>query len=165
MPHTLAEIPLEFRPKKLAASMVFGLVILLEVVFAVNFELQAKWPLATFFTHGLPTTLAFAFMVGVCVWGIVDVQRKTDRIHIDETGLTVCLHGVERRYAWTDMARFHKVLVHKRSQMHMVAIERWSDMNFDAKANVIWPRFGPGTDELLKLLVAGKARWGGGQTA
>jgi hypothetical protein len=161
MPHSLDEVPLEFRPKKLAPTMVFALIILLEIIFAVGFELIARWRLADFFGKGLISTLSFLFMIGACIFGIVDVRRKQDRLLIDETGVTVNLGGVERRYLWPDMARFHLVLVHARSRLHMVAIEPRGATDFDAKANVIWPRFGPGTEDFLRLLRAGKARWGG----
>jgi len=162
MPDTLADLPLEYRPRKFAMTMVCVLVIVLEIVFAIGFEISAKWPLEAFFTRGLISTLSFAFMIGASIWGIVEVQRKTDRLTIDQTGVVLDLNGVVRRWAWTDMARFHLVLVHKRSNLHMVAIEpKGQGSAFDAKANVIWPRFGPGTDEFLRLLRAGKARWGG----
>ena len=165
MPYTLADLPLEFRPKKLATTMVFALIIGLELIFAVVFEVVAKWPLEAFYTRGLISTLSFLFMVGACVWGIVEVQRLKDRLAIDETGVVVDLNGVERRYRWTDMARFHVVLVHARSKLHMVAIERKGDTGFDARANVIWPRFGPSPEEFLSLLRAGKARWGANSAA
>jgi hypothetical protein len=160
MTYSLADLPLEFRPRKLAMTMVFALIIVLELAFAVSFELIAKWPLEAFYTRGLINSLSFLFMVGACVWGIVDVQRKTDRLVIDQTGVELELNGVRRAWAWTEMARFHLVLVHPRSKLHMVAIEPKGQGTFDAKANVIWPRFGPGTDEFLAILRAGKARWG-----
>ena len=160
MPHTLADLPLDFRPKQGAKIGVFTLLILLELVFAASFEMQAKWPLAAFYTTGLISTLAFLFMVGVAVFGIVQALRSKDHLYIDDTGVILCLDSVERRWRWRDMARFHLVLVHKRSKLHMVAIEMKGDTDFDAKANVIWPRFGPNTDEFLALLRAGKTRWG-----
>jgi hypothetical protein len=160
MPYTLADLPLEFRPKRLAPTLVLLLVIGLEIAFAVNFELTAKWPLQTFFARGLTTTLSFLFMVGACVWWIVQIQRKSDRLRIDEDGVFLDLNGVQRSWAWADMARFHLVLVHARAKVQMIAIERKGDVDFDARANVIWPRFGPETKELLALLRAGKARWG-----
>ncbi len=160
MTHSLDNLPLEFRPKKLAPTMVFALIIALELIFAVFFELQAKWPLEAFFTRGLISTLSFLFMIGVCVFGIVETQRKTDRLTLDETGVSLEMGGATRAWAWKDMARFHLVLVHARSKLHMVAIETKGQGVFDAKANVIWPRFGPGTDEFLALLRTGKARWG-----
>jgi len=163
MPPTLADLPLEYRPRKLATTMVFALVILLEIVFAIGFEISAKWPLEAFYTRGLIATLSFLFMVGASLWGIYQVQTKTDHLTIDQTGVELELDGVVRRWAWIDMGRFHLVLVHRRSGLHMVAIEpKGRGGDFDAKANVIWPRFGPGTDELLGLLRAGKARWGEG---
>ena len=91
---------------------------------------------------------------------MIEVQRRKDRLFIDQTGLIVDLNGVERRYLWTEMAHLHVVLVHARTKLHMVAIERRGEAAFDPKANVIWPRFGPGADEFLALLRAGKARWG-----
>jgi len=160
MSYNLDDAPLEFRPKKLAPTMVFALIIVLELIFAVCFELLAKWSVADFLAKGLISTLSFLFMIGACVWGIVDVQRKQDRLLIDDTGVTVSIGGVERRYLWPDMARFHLVMVHARSRLHMVAIEPNGATDFDAKANIIWPRFGPGTEEFLRLLRAGKARWG-----
>ena len=138
----------------------YTLLILLELVFAASFEMQAKWPLSAFFTTGLISTLAFLFMVGVAVFGIAQALRSKDHLYIDDTGVILRLDNVERRWRWRDMARFHLVLVHKRSKLHMVAIEMKGDTGFDAKANVIWPRFGPNTDEFLALLRAGKARWG-----
>ena len=161
MPHTLADLPLDFRPRKTATIGVFILLIVLELLFATMFELQAKWPLAAFFTaNGLISTGSFLFLVGVAVFGIVQAARSRDHLLIDETGVILRLQDVERRWRWRDMARFHLVLVHKRSKLHMVAIELKGDPAFDPKANVIWPRFGPGTDEFLALLRAGKARWG-----
>jgi hypothetical protein len=161
MPHTLADLPLDFRPKQQAKIGVYVLLIVLELVFAAVFETKAKWPLAAFLTtNGLITTLAFLFMVAVPVFGIVQAVRSQDHLLIDDTGVILKLDNVERRWRWRDMARFHLVLVHKRSKLHMVAIELKSDAAFDAKANVIWPRFGPNTDEFLALLQAGKARWG-----
>jgi hypothetical protein len=162
MLHSLSDLPLDFRPKKLAPTMVFVMIIFLEAVFAVAFELVAKWPPQAFLTRGLISTLSFLFMIGACVWGIVQVQTRRDRLLIDQTGVIVDLDGVERRYRWTEMARFHLVLVHARSKLHMVAIERWGEASFDPKANIIWPKFGPGTEEFLGLLRAGKARWGAG---
>ena len=160
MPHTLADLPLDFRPKQTAKIGVFILLILLELVFAATFEMQAKWPITAFFTTGLISTLAFLFMVGAAGFGIVQAMRSTDHLFIDDTGVILRLDNVERRWRWRDMARFHLVLVHKRSKLHMVAIELKGDVGFDPKANVIWPRFGPSTDEFLALLRAGKARWG-----
>ena len=160
MTHSLDNLPLEFRPKKLAPTMVFALIIALELIFAAVFELQAKWPLEAFYTRGLISTLSFLFMIGACVFGIVETQRKTDRLTLDETGVSLEMGGATRAWAWRDMARFHLVLVHARSKLHMVAIEPKAQGMFNAKANVIWPRFGPGTDEFLALLRAGKARWG-----
>ncbi len=160
MSHTLDDLPLEFRPGKRAPTAVFALIILLELLFAVSFESVARWPAAMFIGPGLGSTLAFLFMIGACVWGIVQVQRRADRLLIDEAGVIVTLGGAERRYRWTEMARFHLVMVHARTKLHMVAIERRGESAFDAKANVIWPRFGPSTDDFLTLLRAGKARWG-----
>ena len=160
MPQTIDDAPLEFRPRKLAPTMVFAMIILLELVFGVVFEIQAKWPLEAFYTTGLVTSLSYLFMIGACIFGIVEVQRKTDRLLIDENGVELVLNGVRRAWAWKEMARFHLVLVHARSKLHMVAIEPKGQGTFDPKANVIWPRFGPGTDEFLALLRAGKARWG-----
>ncbi len=160
MTHSLDDLPLEFRPKKLAPTMVFALIIALELMFAVGFEIQAKWPPEAFYTKGLISTLSFLFMVGACVFGIVETQRKTDRLTLDRNGVVLEMNGATRAWAWKDMARFHLVLVHARSKLHMVAIEPKGQGVFDAKANVIWPRFGPGTDEFLALLRAGKARWG-----
>ena len=54
MPHTLADLPLDFRPRKTATIGVFILLIVLELLFATMFELQAKWPLAAFFTATSP---------------------------------------------------------------------------------------------------------------
>ena len=161
MPLTLADLPLEFRPKKTAPTMVFILIIVLEVIFAAGFEIVQRWPLRTFFTTGLISTLSFLFMVGVCIWGIVDAQTKQDRLTIDQEGVLVHLNGVTRQWDWRDMARFHLVLVHARTKLHMVAIEPKGAVAFDAKANVIWPRFGPDTEAFYALLRAGKARWGG----
>ncbi len=162
MSYSLADIPLEFRPKKLAPTMVFALIILLELGFAAGFLIVGKWPVQTLLTTGLPTTLSFLFMIGVCVWGIVQAQTRKDQLTIDETGVRLHLNGVDRAWRWTEMARFHLVLVHARSKMHMVAIEpKGQGAVFDAKANVIWPRFGPSTDDFLALLRAGKAKWGG----
>jgi hypothetical protein len=160
MTYSLEDLPLEFRPKTFATIAVFTLIILLELVFAIAFEVVAKWPPEAFFTRGLVATLSFLFMIGVCGWGIVEVRRRKDRLVITETGIIVDLGGVERRYLWPEMARFHLVLVHERSKLHLVAIERTSDTAFEARANVIWPRFGPSTHEFLSLLRAGKARWG-----
>jgi hypothetical protein len=157
---SLDDLPLEFRPGKLAPTLVLGLVILLELTFAAVFESLVKWPIAMFLGPGLISTLSFLFMVAACAWGIVRVQRRADRLVIDETGVIVALDGIERRYLWSEMARIHLVLVHARTKLHMVAIERRGEAAFDAKANVIWPRFGPSTEEFLKLLRAGKARWG-----
>ena len=89
MTYTLADLPLEFRPKKLAPSMVLGLLIVLELAFAVAFEVVAKWPVEAFYTRGLVSTVSFLFLVGACVWGIVDIQRKTDRLTIDDTGVVL----------------------------------------------------------------------------
>jgi hypothetical protein len=161
MPNTIDDFPLEFRPRKLGPTVVLSIVILLELVFAAHFESQAKWPPEMFFTKGIITTLSFLFMVGACVWGIIDVQRKPDRVFLDDTGVIVFLNGVERRYRWMEIARFHKVLVHARAQVYMVAIERKGEVAFDARANAIIAKFGPPADELLRLLVAAKARWGG----
>lgn len=160
MPPSLADLPLEFRPKKGATIGVLVLLIALEVVFAAAFEIQAKWPLAAFFTTGLISTLSFLFLVGAAVFGIVQAVNSRDHLLIDETGVSLRQNGVERRWPWRDMARFHLVLVHRRSKLHMVAIEPKGDAAFNAKANVIWPRFGPNTDEFLALLRAGKAKWG-----
>lgn len=160
MPHTPADLPLEFRPKKLAPTMVFALIILLEVMFAIGFEMATHWSVEMFLTKGLISTLSFLFMVGACVFGIVQAQRRKDRLVIDETGVLLDLNGVSRTWRWTDMARFHLVLVHARSKLHMVAIEPKGQGAFDARANVIWPRFGPSTDDFIKILRAGKARWG-----
>jgi hypothetical protein len=160
MAHTLSDLPLEFRPRKAAVTVVLALIIGLEVVFAIGFEFIAKWPVRTFFTRGLVSTLSFLFMIGACVWGLIDLRSRRDRIVIDEAGVLVELNGEERSYRWTEMARFHLVLVHARSKLRMVAIERFGEEGFEAKANVIWPRFGPSTDEFLSLLRAGKARWG-----
>jgi hypothetical protein len=162
MSPSLDDLPLEFRPGKLAPTLVLALVILLELTFAAVFEAVARWPIRMFLGAGLLSTLSFLFMLGACVWGIVRVQRRDDRLVIDESGVVIALGGAERRYRWSEMARFHLVLVHARTKLHMVAIERRGDGAFDARANVIWPRFGPSTDEFLRLLRAGKARWGEG---
>jgi hypothetical protein len=163
MAPTLSDLPLEFRPRKAAPTMVFALIILLEIVFAIGFELVSKWPPGAFLTRGLPSTLSFLFMIGACVWGMTKVLRRNDRLVIDESGVTVDLDGVERCYRWSEMARFHLVMVHARTKLHMVAIERTGEAGFDARANVIWPRFGPDTGDFLALLRAGKARWGAGE--
>jgi hypothetical protein len=160
MDPSLDKLPLEYRPGKVAPTAVFSLIILLELIFAVGFQSVARWPLARFVGPGLASTLSFLFMIGACVWGIVRVQRRTDRLVIDETGVVVILNGVERRWRWSEMARFHLVLVHGRTKLHMGAIARRGERAFDPRANVIWPRFGPATDEFLRLLRAGKARWG-----
>jgi hypothetical protein len=160
MTYTLADLPLEFRPKKMAPSMVLGLLIVLELGFATAFELVAKWPVEAFYTRGLVSTLSFLFLVGACVWGIADIQRKTDHLTIDENGVTLELDGAKRSWAWADMARFHLVTVHARSKLQMIAIEPRGQGLFDARANIIRTRFGPETNAFLGLLRAGKARWG-----
>jgi hypothetical protein len=160
MRYSLDDLPLIFRPGKLAPTVVLSLVIMLELIFAASFESVERWPVATFLHAGLASTLSFLFMLGACVWGIVRVQRRTDRLVIDGSGVIVALDGKERRYGWSEMARFHLVVVHARTKLHMVAIERQGESDFDPRANVIWPRFGPSADEFLKLLRAGKMRWG-----
>jgi len=164
-PYTLMDLPLEFRPRKFAIATVCAVVIVLEVMAAIGFESSARWPLEAFFTKGLITTLSFLFMVGACVWGIVQAYRRKDRLVIDEDGVLLDLNGVVRSWRWADMGRFHLVLVHARSNLHAVAIEPKGQRDFDAKANIIWPRFGPSTSDLIKLFQAGKARWGAVQTA
>jgi hypothetical protein len=160
MSYSLADLPLEFRPKKLAATMLLALLIALELVFAAVFVLVAKWPLDAFFTRGLASTLSFLFLVGACVWGIVDIQRKRDRLTIDETGVALELDGARRVWRWPDMARFHLVAAHPRSDSKFVAIEPKGAAAFDAKANLIKTKFGPETNDFLTILRAGKARWG-----
>lgn len=161
MTYTLADLPLEFRPKKGGPTGVYVVFILLEVAFAVGFEMVQRQPPAAFFTgNGLISTLAFLFMVGVCVFGIYQTQTRQDRLVIDQSGVLLHLNDVTRQWAWTDMNRFHLVLVHKRTNLHRIAIEPYGALKFDARANLIWPRFGPDTAEFLALLKAGKARWG-----
>lgn len=161
MPYTLSDLPLEFRPKKQGPTVVLSLIIVLELVFAIGFEMSTKWPLANFFTKGLISTLSFLFIVGACVVGIVQAHRRKDRLVIDETGVVLDQNGISRAWCWADMGRFHLVVVHAPSKLRMVAIEpRGQEEGFDAKANVIWPKFGPSTEEFLNLLRAGKARWG-----
>jgi hypothetical protein len=160
MPYTLSDLPLEFRPKKQGPTVVLSLIIVLELMFAAGSEMANKWPPKWFFTTGLISTLAFLFMVGACIVGIVQAHTRKDRLVIDETGVLLDQNGVSRAWRWTDMARFHLVLVHAPSKLRMVAIEPRGDEAFDAKANVIWPKFGPTTEEFLGLLRAGKARWG-----
>ncbi|MDB5479711.1 MAG: hypothetical protein JWO83_764, partial [Caulobacteraceae bacterium] len=137
-----------------------SLIIVLELMFAGGFEMTNRWPPKWFFTTGLISTLSFLFIVGVCVVGIVQAHRRKDRLVIDETGVLLDQNGVSRAWRWTDMARFHLVVVHAPSKLRMVAIEPPDHEAFDAKANVIWPKFGPSTEEFLGLLRAGKARWG-----
>jgi len=160
MPYALSDLPLEFRPKKRGPTVVLSLIIVLELMFAVGFEINSRWPPEAFFTKGLISTLSFVFIVGACVFGIVQAHRRKDRLVIDETGVRLDLNGVSRTWRWTDMARFHLILVHAPSKLRMVAIEPRGQDEFDARANVIWPKFGPSTEEFLGLLRAGKARWG-----
>ena len=161
MPYTLADLPLEFRPKKQGPIVALSAVIVLELAFAVWFETSAKWPIQTFFTKGLISTLSFLFIVGACTVGIVQALRRRDRLLIDEAGVVLDLNGVSRAWRWSDMGRFHLVMVHAPSKTRMVAIEpRDQAEPFDARANVIWPKFGPTTEQFLNLLRAGKARWG-----
>jgi hypothetical protein len=123
--------------------------------------MSAKWPIQAFYTKGLISTLSFLFIVGACIFGIVQAHTRKDRLLIDESGVLLDLNGVSRAWRWNDMGRFHLVMVHAPSKTRMVAIEpRGGDGSFDAKANVIWPKFGPSTEEFLGLLRAGKARWG-----
>ena len=164
-PYTLANVPLEFRPRRFPIALVCGVVILLELTAAVGFESSTRWPIEMFFTKGLISTLSFLFIVGACVFGIVQAYRRKDRLVIDETGVLLDLNGVVRSWRWVDMARFHLVLVHARSNLHAVAIEPKGERDFDAKANVIWPKFGPSTSDLIKLFQAGRARWGGDQSS
>jgi hypothetical protein len=156
------DLPLEFRPKKQGPTLVLSLIILLEVMFAVGSEMSNHWPPKWFYTTGLISTLAFLFMIGACVFGIVQAHTRKDRLVIDETGVTLDLNGVTRAWRWSDMGRFHLVTVHAPSKTRMVAIEPrdQGEAAFDARANVIWPKFGPSTEDFLNLLRAGKARWG-----
>ena len=160
MPYTLSDLPLEFRPKKQGPTVALSVVIVLELMFAVGFEATNHWPVQAFFTKGLISTISFLFIVGVCVFGIVQAHRRKDRLVIDETGVRLDLDGASRAWRWSDMGRFHLVMVHAPSKTRMVAIEPRGEEAFDAKANVIWPKFGPSTEEFLTLLRAGKARWG-----
>jgi hypothetical protein len=162
MPYSLADLPLEFRPKVQGPVLVLSLIIVLELMFAGGSEVANKWPPKWFFTTGLISTLAFLFMVGACAVGIVQALRRKDRLVIDETGVRLDQNGVSRAWRWAEMGRFHLVVVHKPSKLRMVAIEPPGEAAFDARANVIWPRFGPSTEEFLNLLRAGKARWGPG---
>jgi hypothetical protein len=163
MSYTLSDLPLEFRPKKQGPTVVLSVVIVLELVFAVSFEMDNHWPVQAFFTKGLISTLSFLFIVGACVFGIVQAHTRKDRLVIDESGVVLDLNGVSRAWRWSDMGRFHLVMVHAPSKLRKVAIEpRGQEEGFDAKANVIWPKFGPSTEEFLNLLRAGKARWGEG---
>jgi hypothetical protein len=161
MPYSLADLPLEFRPKRLGPTMVLSLIIVLELMFAAGSEIANKWPPKWFVTTGLVSTLAFLFMIAACLAGIVQAQRRKDRLVIDETGVRLDQSGVTRAWRWSDMSRFHLVTVHAPSKTRMVAIEPKDADGFDARANVIWPKFGPTTDDFLKLLLAGKKRWGG----
>jgi hypothetical protein len=161
MPLSLDDAPLEFRPDTRAPTIVFSLIILLELIFGGAFVVMARWPLERFFTTGLISTLSFVFMIGACVYGIIEARRRTDRLRIDDTGVTLLLDGTTRAWRWDEMNRFHLVTVNARSGLKRVAIEPKGAANFDAKANLIAPRFGPPTDALLTLLRAGKARWGG----
>jgi len=162
MPYSLSDLPLEFKPNRQAPTVALSVVIVLELMFAVGFEMSNHWPVAAFFGKGLISTLSFLFIVGACVVGLVQAHRRKDRLVIDETGVRLDLNGVSRAWRWHDMGRFHLVTVHARSKTRVVAIEpRGAQPSFDAKANVIWPKFGPSTEEFLKLLLAGKARWGG----
>ncbi|HLZ85505.1 MAG TPA: hypothetical protein VKQ54_18225, partial [Caulobacteraceae bacterium] len=102
----------------------------------------------------------FLFMIGACVFGIVQAHRRKDRLLIDETGVRLDQNGVTRAWRWAEMGRFHLVTVHGPSKTRMVAIEPRDPVGFDARANVIWPKFGPSTEDLLRLLLAGKKRWG-----
>jgi hypothetical protein len=160
MPPSLDDAPLEFRPDKRAPTIVFSLIILLELIFGGAFVVLAHWPPERFFTTGLISTLSFVFMIGACVFGIIEAQRRKDHLRIDEAGVTLHLDGVTRAWRWTDMNRFHLVTINARSGLKRVAIEPNGASGFDAKAHVIAPRFGPPTDALLTLLRAGKARWG-----
>jgi hypothetical protein len=160
MPYTLLDLPLEFRPKRQGPTLVLSLIIVLELMFAVGSELANKWPPKWFVTTGLISSLAFLFMIGACVFGIVQAHRRKDRLLIDEAGVRLDQNGVTRAWRWAEMGRFHLVTVHAPSKTRMVAIEPRDPVDFDARANVIWPKFGPSTDEFLKLLLAGKKRWG-----
>jgi uncharacterized membrane protein len=161
MPYSLSDLPLEFKPKRQGTIVALSVVIVLELMFAVGFEMNNHWPLAAFFGKGLISTLSFLFIVGACAVGIVQAQRRKDRLVIDENGVRLELNGVARAWRWNDMGRFHLVTVHARSKTRVVAIEpRGEQSTFDPKANVIWPKFGPSTEDFLKLLLAGKARWG-----
>jgi hypothetical protein len=161
MPPSLDDAPLDFRPSKRAPTIVFSLIILLELIFGGAFVVLAHWPPERFFTTGLISTLSFVFMVGACVFGIVEAQRRKDHLRIDETGVTLHLDGATRAWRWDEMARFHLITVNARGGLKRVAIEPRGATGFDPKANLIAPRFGPPTDALLTLLRAGKARWGG----
>lgn len=161
MPYALSDLPLEFRPKKQGPIVALSVVIVLELLFAVGFEINNHWPVQAFFTKGLISTLSFLFIVGACIVGIVQAQRRKDRLVIDESGVLLDLNGVSRAWRWSDMGRFHLVTVHAPSKLRKVAIElRGQEEGFDARANVIWPKFGPSTEDFLNLLRAGKARWG-----
>jgi hypothetical protein len=163
MPYSLSDLPLEFRPKNQGPILALALVIVLEVTFAVGFEMNNRWPIQAFFGRGLLSTLSFLFMVGACVFGIVQVLQRKDRLVIDETGVLLDLNGVTRTWRWSDMGRFHLVMVHAPSKTQRVAIEpRGEAATFDARANVISPRFGPSPDDFLGILRAGRARWGEG---
>jgi hypothetical protein len=157
---TIDDLPLEFRPRKTAPTVVLLLVIALEVAFAARFVLVSHLTARTMASTGLAFALPFLALVGACVWQIIRIQTRTDRLRIDETGVVADLNGVERRWAWGEMARLHIVKMHARSGLQLVAIERQGEIDFDARASVIWPRFGPSTPQFLGLLRAGRARWG-----